>query len=124
MGEYILSGSQNFHLLERITQSLAGRVALFKLLPFDSRELETAGLLQDDWRSIMLKGFYPAVYDRDLNSSVFYANYIETYLDRDVSALSNIQDMRLFRNFLGLCASKTGQLINLSNLAVRTWTQQ
>jgi uncharacterized protein len=117
MGQYILSGSQNFHLLEQITQSLAGRVALFKLLPFDSQELDAAGLLSPDWKHMIVKGFYPAIYDRGLNPAIFYANYIQTYLDRDVSTLSNIHDLRLFRSFISLCAARVGQLLNLSNLA-------
>ncbi len=116
MGQFILSGSQNFHLMERITQSLAGRVALFKLLPFDSFELKQEGLLSD-WKSMMIKGFYPAIYDRNLDPSVFYANYLQTYIERDVAAVTNIQDIRRFRNFIGLCATRNGQLLNLSNLA-------
>ena len=116
MGQFILSGSQNFHLIERITQSLAGRVALFKLLPFDASELKSEGLLKD-WKSMMVQGFYPAVYDRDLDPSIFYANYLQTYIDRDVATLTNVQDMRRFRNFIGLCATRNAQLLNLSNLA-------
>ena len=117
MGQYILSGSQNFHLLERITQSLAGRVAIFKLLPFDSLELKQEGLLPPDWKSVIIKGFYPAIYDRDLDPTIFHANYLQTYIDRDVTELMNVQDMRRFKNFIGLCASRTGLLLNLSNLA-------
>ncbi|MBY5959354.1 ATP-binding protein [Membranicola marinus] len=117
MGQYILSGSQNFHLLEGITQSLAGRTALFKLLPFDSSELNSADLLPEDWKSLLIKGFYPAVYDRDLDPAGFYNSYIQTYIDRDVTALTNIQDLRRFRNFIGLCATRNGQLLNLSHLA-------
>jgi len=99
MGQYIISGSQNFYLLESITQSLAGRVALFKLLPFDSAELEDADLLSTDWRELLVKGFYPAIYDRDLDSPVFYSNYLQTYIERDVARLTNIHDTRRFRNF-------------------------
>ena len=117
MGQFILSGSQNFQLLEGITQSLAGRTALFKLLPFDSGELDAANLLKDDWKQLLLKGFYPAVYDRDLDASVFYNNYVQTYIDRDVVALTNVHDLRRFRNFLGLCATRNGQLLNLNSLA-------
>lgn len=117
MGQFILSGSQNFHLLERITQSLAGRVALFKLLPFDILELKTGGLLPADWKSLLIKGCYPAIYDRHLSPTVFYANYLQTYIDRDLTDLTNIHDMRKFRNFVSLCAGRNGQLINLSNLA-------
>lgn len=117
MGQFILSGSQNFHLLERITQSLAGRVAIFKLLPFDCSELKADNLLPADWKSLLIKGFYPAIYDRELNPSVFYANYLQTYVDRDLTDLMNIQDMRRFRNFISLCAGRNGQLLNMSNLA-------
>jgi predicted AAA+ superfamily ATPase len=124
MGQYILSGSQNFHLLERITQSLAGRVALFKLLPFDSLELEQEGWLPADWRSAIIKGFYPAIYDRNLNPSIYYANYLQTYIDRDVPFLSNVHDLKRFRNFISLCAARTGQLLNLSNLAVECGISQ
>jgi predicted AAA+ superfamily ATPase len=117
MGQFILSGSQNFHLLERITQSLAGRVAIFKLLPFDSDELKQENLPTGDWKSLIVKGFYPAVYDRDLPPAIFYNNYIQTYIDRDVAELTNVQDTRRFRNFIELCAARNGQLLNLSNLA-------
>ena len=117
MGQFILSGSQNFHLLARITQSLAGRVAIFRLLPFDSLELKEGGLLPNDWKSLLIKGFYPAIYDRDLNPSIFYANYLQTYIDRDLTDLTNIHDMRRFRNFISLCAGRNGQLLNMSNLA-------
>jgi predicted AAA+ superfamily ATPase len=117
MGQFILSGSQNFHLMSSITQSLAGRVALFKLLPLDFHELTQVGLLDNDWKEQLLKGCYPAIYDRKINSAVFYSNYLQTYIDRDVRELSRVQDLRLFRNFLALCAARTGQLLNLSNLA-------
>jgi len=99
-------------------------VALFKLLPFDSQELDAVGALEQNWKQMLLKGFYPAIYDRVLPPAVFYSNYVQTYLDRDVSALSNIHDMRLFRSFLGLCAARTGQLLNLSNLALECGISQ
>ena len=76
MGQFILSCSQNFHLMENITQSLAGRVAIFKLFPFDFQELKNAGLLLDDYLKMLIKGFYPAIYDRDIPSKVFYSNYV------------------------------------------------
>lgn len=117
MGQFILSGSQNFHLLERITQSLAGRVAIFKLLPFDSKELKVEGLLTKNWKELIIKGFYPAVYDRSLNPSVFYTNYLQTYIDRDVTNLTNVHDLRRFRDFLSLCAGRNGQLLNINTLS-------
>lgn len=116
-GQFILSGSQNFHLMSSITQSLAGRVALLKLLPLDFREMQNAEILPDGWKTLLFNGCYPAIYDRGINPSVFYSNYLQTYLDRDVRELSRVQDLRLFRNFLALCAARTGQLLNLANLA-------
>jgi predicted AAA+ superfamily ATPase len=117
MGQYILSGSHNFLLMERITQSLAGRVTLFELHPLDISELQTAQLLPNDWKELVVKGFYPAIYDRNLKSSLFYKNYVKTYVERDVAMVTNVQDKRRFQNFLALCAARHGQLLNLNNLA-------
>ncbi|WP_026966369.1 ATP-binding protein [Algoriphagus terrigena] len=117
MGGFILSGSQNFHLMERITQSLAGRVALFKLLPLDVQELRDAGLLAQDPFEQLLHGFYPALYDRKISPGVFYSNYVQTYVNRDVTELITVKDLRQFQNFLNLCAARAGQLLNLSALA-------
>ena len=117
MGQFILSGSQNFHLLENITQSLAGRVALFRMLPFDFTELKSAGLLDHDFTVNMYKGFYPAIYDRNIPSKMFYANYIQTYIERDLTEIINVRDLKQFRNFLSLCAARAGNIINLNSLA-------
>ena len=117
MGQYIISGSQNFHLMKNITQSLAGRVAIFKLFPLDFNELKSKNLLDKDYIVAMLKGFYPAIFDRDIPSKNFYTNYIQTYVEQDITDLINIQDLRAFRKFLTLCAARAGQLLNLSNLA-------
>lgn len=117
MGLFVLSGSQNFHLMDNITQSLAGRVALFKLLPFDFTEMKTGKMLAEDFGKACLNGFYPAIYDRKIEPTVFYANYIQTYVERDVTQLLNIRDLRQFRTFLALCAGRAGQLLNISSLA-------
>lgn len=117
MGQYILSGSQNFHLMRNITQSLAGRVALFKLLPFDFQELQQNNWLDSDYSVNLQKGFYPAIYDRDIPSKVFYSNYIQTYVERDLSELIHLKDLKRFRNFISLCAARVGQLLNLNSLA-------
>ncbi|MCO5260080.1 MAG: ATP-binding protein [Crocinitomicaceae bacterium] len=118
MGQFILSGSQNFHLMQNITQSLAGRIAIFKLFPFDFSELKSRNWLdEDDYLTNLLKGFYPAIYDRDIPTKTFYNNYIQTYVQRDVTELINIHDLRSFQNFLGLCAARAGQLLNLNALA-------
>lgn len=117
MGQYILSGSQNFHLMQNITQSLAGRVALFKLLPFDIDEMQDATWLSDDYAVTLQKGCYPAIYDRNIPSKVFYSNYIQTYVERDLSELIHVKDLKQFRNFISLCAARAGQLLNLNSLA-------
>ncbi len=115
-GRYILSGSQNFQLAEKITQSLAGRIVLFKLLPFDSSELKETGLLSEDWMQMSMQGFYPAIYDRGTPWAVFYANYLNTYVERDVRELKQVHNLGAFRVFLDLCAANAGQLLNLSKL--------
>lgn len=117
MGQFILSGSQNFQLLESITQSLAGRVALFKLLPLSFEELKPDNLLQNNWYEAAFKGFYPALYDRNIDSTDFYRNYVETYLERDVRQLVNVRDLRQFRLFLKYCAGNVGQMLNLQKIA-------
>ena len=117
MGQYILSGSQNFHLMQNITQSLAGRVALFKLLPFDISEMQNANWLSDDYAINLQKGFYPAIYDREIPTKSFYSNYIQTYVERDLSELIHVKDLKQFRKFIALCAARVGQLVNLNSLA-------
>jgi uncharacterized protein len=117
MGQFILSGSQNFLLMQSITQSLAGRVAMFQMLPFDFEELRSNNLLSDSYAEVCLKGFYPAVFDRDLNTTIFYKNYIKTYLERDVRQLINVKEIRSFRAFMGMCATRAGQMLNLNTIA-------
>lgn len=117
MGQYILSGSQNFLLLKSITQSLAGRVALFKLLPFDFTELQSHQLLSEHFADAAIKGTYPAIYSREIAPTVFYNNYIQTYIEKDVTELINIKDIKRFRMFIRLCANRAGQLLNISALA-------
>lgn len=117
MGQYILSGSQNFHLLKNITQTLAGRVALFRLLPLDHEEMEQVGILPNSYADACIHGGYPAVYHRGIDPVDFYDNYIRTYIEKDVTELVNIRDTQSFRTFLGLCAARAGQLLNLNAIA-------
>ncbi|MBI1836363.1 MAG: ATP-binding protein [Flavobacteriia bacterium] len=117
MGHYILSGSQNFHLMQNITQSLAGRVAIFRLFPFDFQELKSENLLNSNYLSSLIKGFYPAIFSREINSTIFYSNYIETYIQRDVTELLEVKNLGLFKKFLSLLATRAGQLLNLNSLA-------
>jgi uncharacterized protein len=117
MGQIIISGSQNFQLIERICQSLAGRVALFRLFPFDIEEMKQAELLPEFYTEHLIRGCYPAMYDRGIPSRVFYSNYLSTYVERDIVSLVNIRELNNFRKFVGLCAARCAQILNLSSLA-------
>lgn len=117
MGQYILSGSQNFNLMHNITQSLAGRVSILRLMPFDLEEMKGADWLQDDLSAVMTAGFYPAIFERGINPDKFYSNYIQTYINRDVSQLKNIQNKNTFQNFMKLVAARAGQLVNYNDLS-------
>ncbi len=116
-GQFILSGSQSFLLHHRISQSLAGRTAIFSLLPFSFSELHRAGQLPPSYEANIFQGFFPRLYDKRIDPPDFYPNYIQTYLERDVRSLQNIQDLNLFVRFLGLCAGRVGQLLDLTSLA-------
>lgn len=116
-GMYILSGSQNFLLMQRITQSLAGRAAILKLLPFSYAELTIAGLAPVMLDDVIFTGGYPRIYDKQIKPDEFYPHYIQTYVERDVRLLRNISDLSGFIRFLKLCAGRIGQLLNVSALA-------
>jgi len=115
-GEYIITGSQNFLMMEQITQSLAGRVALFTLLPFSLRELENTIYKQTAWEKYALSGSYPRKIIQDIDASDYYENYIRTYVERDVRLLKNITNLDLFQKFIQLLAGRVGQLFNQSSL--------
>jgi len=116
-GQFILTGSQNFLLLEKITQSLAGRVALFQLLPLSIREVQEAGKGTEHLTATLFKGMYPRLFETGLDPSLYYPNYLQTYVERDVRQLVNVGDLSRFRTFLELCAGRIGQLYNQSALA-------
>ncbi|GET33752.1 ATPase [Prolixibacter bellariivorans] len=114
-GLFILTGSNNFLLQDNISQSLAGRVAYLFLLPLSLAEISTQG--KQDNNQSLFKGGYPALYNESVEPAKFYANYIRTYIERDVRLLKNITDLFAFERFLRLCAGRTGQLLNMSSLA-------
>ncbi|MEW6078534.1 MAG: ATP-binding protein [Thermodesulfobacteriota bacterium] len=116
MGRFILTGSQNFLLLENISQSLAGRVAVFHLMPFGLKELDQAGLLTSEVDNLLFAGTYPVLYDRQVAAPDYYPSYIQTYIERDVRSIKNIGDLAAFQRCVRLCAGRTGQLLNLSSL--------
>ncbi len=117
-GQFILTGSQNFLMNQAISQSLAGRIALHTLLPLSIAELKVAGLLPEGLNQFMYQGCYPSIYvDKNIDVSVWYASYINTYLERDVRQLAQVGDLSLFKKFIQLCAGRIGQLLNLTSLA-------
>lgn len=115
-GQFILTGSQHFLLLEKITQSLAGRIALLNLLPLSLSEIASAQPL-NSIDTILYQGAYPRLYDRQLEPADIYPDYIQTYIERDVRSMQNIQDLGAFQRFIKLCAARVGQLVNFSSLA-------
>ena len=116
-GQYILTGSQHFLLLSAITQSLAGRIALFNLYPLSHEELITAKLNHASLYDQIWHGGYPRLYEQKTDPKIWLGSYIQSYLERDVSLLSAIDNLKVFDNFLHLLAGRSGQLLNLSNLA-------
>ena len=117
MGDFVLTGSQQFGLLSKITQSLAGRVGLVHLLPFSQSELAGAGMASTSVDVALWQGAYPALYDRGLSPEDWFPNYVATYVERDVRQLLAVRELGLFQRFLKMCAARCGQLLNLSSLA-------
>ncbi|MDD5092345.1 MAG: ATP-binding protein [Candidatus Wallbacteria bacterium] len=131
---YVLTGSQQFLLMESISQSLAGRIAYFRLYPFTYNELydpradrsiedifqgrirksQAVGKSTED---ILFKGMYPRIHDRSLTPTRWLENYIATYVERDIRQLVNISDLRTFENFLKMTAAQSGQLLNCTTLS-------
>ena len=131
VGRFVLTGSQNFLLLDHISQTLAGRCAVLHLLPFSRAELEgqdqqmpetPQALFANQHTDLSLwstlhTGFYPRIHDRNIPSEIWLPDYVQTYLERDVRALVNIGDLDTFERFLALCAGRAGQMLNYSSLA-------
>lgn len=133
--QYILTGSSQFLLIEKITQSLAGRIVTFKLYPLTYTELfhypadsnfeeifrirhqNRQHVSQEQLYNLLWTGFYPRIHDKHLDSYKWYENYLLTYAERDIRSLLNVRNLRTFENFLRLCSSQSGQLINYTNLS-------
>lgn len=117
-GFFILTGSQNFLMNQSISQSLAGRVGLLTLLPLSIEEINQAGMQAKFSEAAIFKGGYPRLFESsNLGPEYVYPSYIQTYLERDVRTITHVTDLTLFKKFLGLCAARTGQLLNISALA-------
>lgn len=115
-GRFVITGSQHFGLTQRISQSLAGRTAILELLPFSAKELTRGGWMSGDLDVVMWAGAYPPVHDRGLRPDRWYANYLATYIQRDVRQISQIHNLDIFTRFMRLCAGNSGQLLNMGRI--------
>ena len=111
-GLFILTGSEHFQLSESISQSLAGRTGLLRLLPFSLAERQRTGA-GNVVEEVLYSGFYPRIYDKGIEPHQAFADYFETYVERDVRRLSEIRNLSNFQRFVRLCAGRTGQLTDL-----------
>jgi predicted AAA+ superfamily ATPase len=120
-GQFLLTGSNNFLMMESISQSLAGRAAILKLPPFSINEITSfnASYTTDE---LLYQGFYPAIYSENRNPTKTYDYYYQTYIERDVRQLINIKDLHVFQRFIRLCAGRVGQLVNFEQLASEAGT--
>ena len=117
-GFFILTGSQNFLVSQSISQSLAGRVGILTLLPLSIQEVNSTGLQAKFAEEAIFRGSYPKIFEmNNLAPQYVYPSYIQTYLERDVRTITNVTNLTLFKKFLGLCAARAGQLLNVSALA-------
>ncbi|MCP4178722.1 MAG: ATP-binding protein [bacterium] len=113
-GRIIITGSHNFFLMEQISQSLAGRVGITKLLPFSIKELLNEKQSLD---THIFMGSYPRIYDQHIRPEVFYKNYISTYIEKDIRQIKQVVKLDLFMKFMRLLAGRTGQELNLSTIS-------
>jgi predicted AAA+ superfamily ATPase len=114
-GQFIITGSQNFNVMDAVAQSLAGRTAIVTLLPFSYNEssvIRTRFSLEN----ILYTGFYPRIFDKKLNPTEALGFYVNTYIERDIRNLMNVQDLSQFTTFIKLCAGRTGQVLNFTSL--------
>lgn len=115
--KFVLSGSSNFALLRKVSQSLAGRSGVFELMPLSIEEVKGQVKYVDDADQLLYQGLYPAVCSGKNIPKFLYPSYVKTYLERDVRDLLNVKDMRQFNMFLKLCAGRIGSVFNASEIA-------
>lgn len=116
-GYFVLTGSQNFLMNQAITQSLAGRIGILTLLPLGIQEFKDNGFLLSS-NELIFNGGYPRIYTEKFTAEEFYPSYIQSYVERDVRQLVNVENLRIFQKFMQLCAGRIGQLLNISDLAM------
>ncbi len=117
-GLFVLTGSAQFEMLAQVTQSLVGRTALLRLLPFSIDEL--GPLCPGNLDTLLRTGFYPRVHDQKLDPSQFYSDYLQTYVERDLRQLTEVRNLSAFQRFIRLCAGRVGQLLNMESLGADT----
>lgn len=115
-GQFIITGSQQFGMMQDVTQSLAGRVGLLSLMPFSLQELVSGGYEPKSLDEALFRGCYPPVYDQNIDVVTWLNSYVDTYLERDIKQLINVRDSDRFQRFVKLCSGSTGQLFNASRI--------
>ena len=116
-GKFILTGSQFFTLMSGLTETLAGRIAVFELMPFSFEEIGKKPHDPPELYEQLLKGFYPAPNTQKIDLSTFYGSYLSTYIERDVRQIQNIKDISQFQDFLKLLAGRAGNILNIQEIA-------
>jgi predicted AAA+ superfamily ATPase len=117
-GRWVLTGSQSLTMMESVSQSLAGRTTVLHLMPLARSEARRFKRHPKSIDEALFTGGYPRILDQRLAPSDWLGSYVRTYVDRDVRLISNVGDLAVFQRFVQLCASRTGQLLNLSSLAL------
>jgi len=116
--QFVLTGSNQYQMMTNLSQSLAGRTVILQLLPFSYQEIYAQH--REPLQDVLFKGFYPRLIAQQMEPQVFYSSYLNTYLERDIRLLSKVHDLNLFHKFLGLCAGRTGSIVNKTALANQT----
>jgi predicted AAA+ superfamily ATPase len=116
-GQFVLTGSHQLLLREAVTQSLAGRTGILHLLPLSIAELSDASIAFDTPSDYLFQGFLPRIYDQSQRPHTAYANYFQTYVERDVRQLIKLKDIVLFEKFMKLLAGRAGQVLNYQSLS-------
>lgn len=116
-GFFIITGSQNFLLYEKISQTLAGRVALLTLLPLSLDEFFKSKLLPSNLDEFLIKGSYPRLYAQNIDYGTWFSNYIATYIEKDVRQVLKINDIVTFQRFVKMCAARVGSILNYADIA-------
>ena len=118
-GKFILTGSNQFNLKQNMTDSLAGRAAFLKLLPFSIGEVKDGNLLNNNVYETIFKGFYPPLHDtaKHFSPDDWFNSYVDTYLDLDVESQINYSNLSVFKKFIQICATYSGQMLSMDSIA-------